>query len=205
MNQPVGNRQSLLDKAKAENPSALGALLDQHRNELRRQAEEQIGHRLQARVDASDIVQQTCLSAVRAFGAFRGTTAAEFAAWLRRIHDQNIHNVIRDHTAAKKRALNREEQIDHPDRRAGQIRHPCEQTASAIAENRERRETVRLLLKQLPQDQQTAVRMRHLEGKALREIAETIGRSESAVIGLLKRGMQELRRRLNDGDAGSRG
>jgi RNA polymerase sigma-70 factor (ECF subfamily) len=49
---------------------------------------------------------------------------------------------------------------------------------------------------QLPPDQARAVRMRHLEGLTLLEIAQAFGRSESAVAGLVKRGVQGLRDRL---------
>ena len=46
---------------------------------------------------------------------------------------------------------------------------------------------------QLPKDQAEAVRLRHLEGWSLKQMAEHFGRSEVAVAGLLKRGMQTLR------------
>jgi RNA polymerase sigma-70 factor (ECF subfamily) len=48
----------------------------------------------------------------------------------------------------------------------------------------------------LPDDQRDAVRLRHLEGWALADIARHLGRSPAATAGLIKRGMQVLRRRL---------
>jgi RNA polymerase sigma-70 factor (ECF subfamily) len=55
-----------------------------------------------------------------------------------------------------------------------------------------------LALEELPADQREAVRLRHLEGLPLAEIADRLGRSEDAVAGLLKRGMRTLRERLKD-------
>ena len=52
----------------------------------------------------------------------------------------------------------------------------------------------------LPADQREAVRLRHLEGWALSDIAAHLGRTPAATAGLIKRGMQALRRRLNRGD-----
>jgi RNA polymerase sigma-70 factor (ECF subfamily) len=51
-------------------------------------------------------------------------------------------------------------------------------------------------LRVLPDDQREAVRLRHLEGWALTDIARHLGRSSAATAGLIKRGMQALRRQL---------
>jgi RNA polymerase sigma-70 factor (ECF subfamily) len=51
----------------------------------------------------------------------------------------------------------------------------------------------------LPDDQREAVRLRHLEGWALADIAQHLGRTPAATAGLIKRGMQALRRQLHRG------
>jgi RNA polymerase sigma-70 factor (ECF subfamily) len=51
-------------------------------------------------------------------------------------------------------------------------------------------------LDRLPQDQRTAVRLRHLEGWSLAEIAEHLNRTPAAAAGLIKRGMEALRSNL---------
>ena len=55
-------------------------------------------------------------------------------------------------------------------------------------------------LTELPDDQREAVRLRHLEGWALADIARYLRRSNAATAGLIKRGMQALRRHLRRDD-----
>jgi RNA polymerase sigma-70 factor (ECF subfamily) len=46
----------------------------------------------------------------------------------------------------------------------------------------------------LPEDQREAIRLRHLEGFTLVELAAHFDRSEVAVAGLVKRGLRGLRK-----------
>jgi RNA polymerase sigma-70 factor (ECF subfamily) len=59
--------------------------LDGYRSYLRLLARAQLDDRVQQRVDASDIVQETLLEAHRAREQFSGESPAELMAWLRRI------------------------------------------------------------------------------------------------------------------------
>ncbi|MBA3480185.1 MAG: hypothetical protein H0T51_00085 [Pirellulales bacterium] len=52
-------------------------------------------------------------------------------------------------------------------------------------------------LEALPDDQRLAVRMRHLEGRSLTEIAESLAKSPAAVAGLIRRGVHRLREDLS--------
>jgi RNA polymerase sigma-70 factor (ECF subfamily) len=75
----------LLTEAKGGADGALGRLLEQYSQYLTLLARMQIGKRLQGKVDAADLVQGSVLNVHRQFPQFRGTTEAEFVAWLRRI------------------------------------------------------------------------------------------------------------------------
>jgi RNA polymerase sigma-70 factor (ECF subfamily) len=50
----------------------------------------QLTSRVQGKVDASDVVQQTMAKAVEAFDPFQGDTEAEMAAWLRQILSRQL-------------------------------------------------------------------------------------------------------------------
>jgi len=55
-------------------------------------------------------------------------------------------------------------------------------------------------LHELPETQAEAIRLRYMEGLPLSEIVERTGKSDTAVSGLLKRGLQKLRTIMNTAD-----
>jgi len=166
--------------------------LDHFRPELCELARKRIEGKLRARVDESDIAQQSCLSALREFDGFEGTKLAGFIAWLHRIHQQNVRDAIRDHAVYEKRAVSKE--TDDPEAiHAARARLA---SPSQRALQGERAAKIAEVLETLPQRQREAVRLRHLEGCSLAEIARQLDRSEVAAAGLLKRGLAKLREKL---------
>jgi RNA polymerase sigma-70 factor (ECF subfamily) len=82
-------------------------------------------------------------------------------------------------------------------RRAVPVAEPIERLApTEEGSARERRETLRSALERLPEDQREIIVLRHLGGLAPAEIAQRLGRSESAVNGLHHRGRRALRAEL---------
>jgi RNA polymerase sigma-70 factor (ECF subfamily) len=53
------------------------------------------------------------------------------------------------------------------------------------------------MIQSLPEMQSEAVRLRHLEGLPVEEIAERLDRSAAATAGLIKRGLQKLREKMS--------
>src|SRR6188768_2409144 len=76
-------------------------------------ARSHIGSRHQARIDPSDIVQQTLLDAHQKAGQFRGSTDAERLAWLKQILANNLADAVRGLTRAK-RDISRERPLEQP-------------------------------------------------------------------------------------------
>ena len=194
----------LLEQALQGDRDALGRLLEGQRAPLHRLAERQLKGRIAARVDASDVLQQTFLEAHRCFAQFAGQDTRELVAWLHGILDHKVAAAIRDHAMLQKRNVGRERSMD--DSRAGAAA-PLKQeldaghsTPSQKAVRGEEAERLSQALTTLPEDQREAVRLRHLEGWALTDIARHLGRSPAATAGLIKRGMQALRRRMNNSD-----
>src|SRR5258707_1194326 len=109
MTEPSPEVREMIQAARNDDREALGKLLDGYRPYLRVLAQRQVYGPLARRVDASDVVQQTLLEAHQGIGGFRGESEAEFAAWLERILDHNVAEVVRNHTQAMRRALGREQ------------------------------------------------------------------------------------------------
>jgi RNA polymerase sigma-70 factor (ECF subfamily) len=158
----------------------------------------QLDSNVQARVDPSDVVQQTCLEFHRDFRTFRGTRELELLAWLRQILRRNVANTIR-HAHADRRSVNKERRTPDPSSTERPRGEPFASEQTSPSERVRRRETFGLLqcaLTELPEDQSEAIRLRYIESWSLEQLANHFGRTEMAVAGLLKRGLQTLRRRL---------
>jgi RNA polymerase sigma-70 factor, ECF subfamily len=186
------NRQ-LLARACAGDREALGELLENNRDYLRNLADRLLDDRMGRRIDASDVVQQTCLSVHKQIGEFVGQDAAQFAAWLRQIHERNIRNAVRDQLHTEKRAISREERL--PDGDAHAIRQT---TPSQHVVRREESAKLAKAIGQLVEDEGEALRRRYLEGQSVAEIAAAMGLSKDALARLFKRAMKNVKRHLRD-------
>ena len=194
---------ALLELARQGDREAMGRLLEAQRAALHRLAERQLDGQIAARVDASDIIQQTFLEAHRSFRQFAGQDTRELSAWLQRILDHKIAGVIRDHALLQKRSVHRDRSMDDSHGGGASLKNELDAGVSTPSQRAIRGEEEELLMKALsvlPDDQREAVRLRHLEGLALADIARHLGRSPAATAGLIKRGMQVLRRRLRRDD-----
>lgn len=194
--------KQLLTQALGGDQKALGQLLMIYRGYLRVLAQREIGGKLDARLDASDLIQQTCLSAVRNFKKFKGQGLPEFNVWLRQIHQRNVQDAVREHVVAAQRALNREQPLEPG--AEGRLAEPGEPSPSGRVMASEEAAVLASALEELPDDQREAVRLKHLEGLSLAEVADRMGRSEPSVAGLLKRGLQALREKLSAANQGTK-
>ena len=77
---------------------------EQFRSYLRLLAEMHLGWHAGAKLDPSDVIQQTLLDAYRGRDQFRGRTDAEMAAWLRRLLTCNLADAQRARGRAKRDA-----------------------------------------------------------------------------------------------------
>lgn len=179
----------LIFQAKEGDEDALGKLLDQNRDQLRRLAESELSQKLSKRVDASDVVQQTYLSVCKKVEQFQGDNIEEFVAWIFQIHRHNIKDAARAHTAVAKRDVNLEQSANIEGIATGYE----DSTPSQRAIRNEENYNLVQMIQKLPDDQRKAVHMRHIDGKSLTEIAAAMDRSTQAVASLLKRGLEHLR------------
>ena len=193
----------LIVLAKAGDRDALGRLFDRHRAVLLALLRRRLPRVLGRRLDASDVVQQTFLEAAASFHQFRGDSEAELDAWLRRILECSLASAERDHLFAKKRATLRETSLDDSGPSGPALREQLAADHSTPSLRAIRLEQVTLFLQaieRLPPDQREAVRLRHIEGWPLEQIARHLHRSNAAAAGLLKRGLRGLREQLRAHD-----
>ncbi len=85
--------------------------LERHRPYLTLLALAHLNPRQASKLDSSDIVQQTLLNAFARRDQFRGSTEAEFTAWLREILKHNLADALRDQHR-EKRDVRRERSLE---------------------------------------------------------------------------------------------
>jgi len=173
--------------------------LRRYRDYLILLARNQLPARLLAKLDPSDVVQQTMLEAHRDRAQFRGTTSAEVAGWLRGILAHKLANAARDFERDKRdigREVSLQKSIEESSvRLEGWLRDgrlsPPEQ-----ADRNEQLLSLASALAELPNDQREAIEMRYLKSMPVKDIAMELGRTSSAVGGLLHRGLVHLQARM---------
>ena len=154
-----------------------------------------------AKLDASDVVQQTLLDAFAKREQFRGSTDAELAAWLRQILKHNLLDALRDQRRDKRdirREHSLEGAIDDSFCRTHAGLAAVQSSPSQRALKQEDLLRLSQALEQLPEAQREVIVLHHLQGRKLAEVALEINRSEPAVAGLLFRGLKTLRTLLGD-------
>ncbi len=194
----VFESNELFLKARQGDAQALGELLEHYRAYLSVLTLRYLDNRLQARLDPADLVQTTFMEAHRDFGAFHGTDVGSFLGWLRNILRNNIASAHQTHLLADKRNASREVRIHATGDTSAPLGIgdviPAETTSpSQRAMRDEAAADLAISLSRLPETQREAIRLRYLEGKSLKEIAERMNKTELAAAGLLKRGLQALR------------
>lgn len=175
--------------------------LEQWRPYLRTLARMQIETKFQAKIDASDIVQQTMLEAHRGLKQFRGESDDELRGWLRRIMARNLADEVRKLRRGKRDAnLEHSLQTSLADSSLGMERYLDGgiSTPDQRAIRNEQLISLATAIESLPEDQRTAVTLHHLQGQTAAEIASQMEKTEVAVAGLLRRGLKRLRELMPD-------
>jgi RNA polymerase sigma-70 factor (ECF subfamily) len=173
-----------------------GRSLEKYRDFLRLLALAEISPALRRRLEPSDVVQQTMLEAYERRAQFIGATENELAEWLRQMLRHNVQDAVRA-LQRQKRDISRERPLENPS-------HDSQCPAgdwlpdSLTSPSQKMLATEELLamsqaIARLPNDQQEAIVLHHLQGRTLAELALHFDRHPSAVAGLLHRGLKKLR------------
>jgi RNA polymerase sigma-70 factor (ECF subfamily) len=175
--------------------------IEAYRDYLRLLAREGLDPRLRARVDPSDVVQQTMLQAHQARDQFRGLVEAQRGAWLRQILARNLAMAARDH-GRDKRDVSRERSIQQSlDASSARLEAWLAADESSPCIRAERNEQILRLaraLAALPDSQREALVLHFLQGLSLAEVGRSLGRTQAAAVGLIQRGLKSLRSLLQE-------
>jgi RNA polymerase sigma-70 factor (ECF subfamily) len=189
--------EQMLRAAQAGDAATLGRLLELYRRYLKVLARVQIGQRLQGKVDASDLVQETFLEAHQNFARFRGSSEPELVRWLRQILAANLADLFRRYLGTQGRDVRLEREIEAAfDRSSVMLDRGLVAGGSSPSQQAARREQAVLLadaLEQLPENYREVLVLRHLEGLTFPEVAKRMERSQDSVEKLWMRGLARLR------------
>jgi RNA polymerase sigma-70 factor (ECF subfamily) len=189
--------EQLIAKARDGDVAVLGELFERYRTYLEILARGEIGRRLQRKVDASDLVQDTFLEAHRHFKRFRGTAEIQLMAWLRNILAAGLANLLRHYVGTQGRDVRLERELtDSVDQSAVALEHVLVDPQSSPSQRVQRTEQgIRLsrALGKLPDEYREVLVLRHLSGLTFPEVARRMNRSVDSVEKLWLRGLARLR------------
>jgi len=197
--------EQLLAQAGRGDSAARQQLLAGYRDRLRRMVALRLDRRLAARVDPSDIVQESLADAHRHLSDYLRDPPLPFYAWLRQFAWERVAKQYDRHVRAQRRSVTREEPPPLPDESVAQLAHRL--IASGTSPSRgvlreELRARVRTALESLkPLDREVLV-LRYLEGLSNAEAATVLGIAENTAGMRHLRALERLRALLDDEDGG---
>ena len=162
---------ALLERLRAGDRAALDELLTWHRAALADFVEVHLDPRLRARIDPSEVVQETQMELVRRMEDFLRKRPMPFRLWVRKKAHERLLNLRRDHRRGR-RSVEREE--PWPARSSLLLARPLVQggpTPSQQAQARELAERAGRAVAELAEADREVLLMRHAEDLSYEEIA----------------------------------
>jgi RNA polymerase sigma-70 factor, ECF subfamily len=200
--------QAAVEGAHRGSLTALGALFEECRDYLLLVANRQLGGGLQAKIGASDLVQETFLQAQEIFGRFEGHSKDELLAWLKRILEFKLAQATRTFVATQMRQAGLEVPIDFvAGRLVSDVRRPDQPTPGSWARRSENQQKLVRALDRLPPDYRLAIGLRSFEHKSFAELGATLQRSAAAARMVWVRALAQLElelQRIGDSSEPSR-
>lgn len=180
------------------NVDSLAEFLDTNRKPLIAFISRRLGDALRSKVEVDDIFQEVSAEAIRSLTPeFPGER--EPFSWLCHLSERKIVDAHRHHFEAKKRDAGKERVLDGGPKKGGDgggglvnMLVKSMTTPSAAFSRNAREARLHEAIGQLSDDQQAAIRMKYIENKPSKEIAEAIGKSDAAVRVMLTRTMKQL-------------
>lgn len=200
------NSTAIMDLAhlRARGTGAVAELFQKYRHRLERMVALRLDHRLQCRLDPSDVLQEGYLEAARRIGEFLDRPDVSFFVWLRQLTWQALVAQHRRHLSQKRdprRETSAEARLPNSNTTlilAQQI--ACTQTTpSRLVMRAERDEILRDAIEALAETDREVILLRHFEQLSNAEAAEVLGLSPTAASNRYVRALNRLKEALNAG------
>jgi RNA polymerase sigma-70 factor (ECF subfamily) len=191
----------LLERVAAGNPAALDRLLRLHRGYLRRVVQGRMEPALTARVDASDVVQETQVVIAKRIGDFIKRRPTSFRIWIRQKALEQLIDQRRRHIGAEKRSVLKEKNMSDVSSMA-LARKLLSETPSKILGKLELQEQVRGFIEQLSENDREVLTLRHVEGLSNNEVADILKIDPNTSRQRYGRALRRLHQRLAENDIG---
>jgi len=180
----------LLEQARNGDREALSQAFERHRRRLAVLIHFKLAPRARQFADVEDVVQETCLRALRDIGRFSYQSPDSFFRWLSAIAD----HVIVDRVRYRNRECRAGEDV--PFRSASNPLGPepaDTKTPSRLLAQQEALERLLDRLNALPEEYREVILLAKIERLPTREIAERLGKPREAVSLLVYRAVKRLR------------
>jgi RNA polymerase sigma-70 factor, ECF subfamily len=195
-----GETVELLDRVRHGDAAAFEELFKRHRRRLQKAIAMRMDRRVSARVDASDILQETYMEAFQRLPKYLEQEGMPFYLWLHWIAREKVIALHRRHLGAGKRAVQHEVPLMPVDSSAqfvggliGRFPSPSQELARV-----ELAERLRLALGQLDDDDRDLILWRHFEQLSARDMGLLLDITEAAANKRYIRAVEKLRKLLLD-------
>ncbi len=177
--------EHLVERARSGDLQAFAELFEPLRPRLLASIRTRLSPAIRQRVDPEDVLQDTYVRALHSLSRFEWRGEDSFGRWLEAIASHVALDVVRREGRRPALRLEREPPGDGA-------------APSRGLRRQERRERLMKALRTLSPDHQTVLELSRMEGLSIREIADRMDRSESAVKNLLLRATRKLRESFGD-------
>jgi RNA polymerase sigma-70 factor, ECF subfamily len=201
VSQPDTNE--LLRAAEHGDGTARQHLLARHRSRLRQMVALHLDRRLAARIDPSDVVQETFMDAALHLSEYLRERPLPFYPWLRQLARQRLERLHRDHIRRDRRSVLREQgqSLLLPNLSADALANVLKASGTSPSRHliqNEMRRRVQDAMNQLSANDRELLVMRHLEEMSAAEIGSVLGIGAGAVRTRHVRALARLRLLLDD-------
>jgi RNA polymerase sigma-70 factor, ECF subfamily len=192
--------KSLLERAKSGDTYAFEELFKRHRSQLHKAIAKRMDRRVAARVDASDVLQETYMEAIKRLPSYLKHDGMPFYLWLYWIAREKVLAFHRQHLGAAKRSVQHEVPLLPIDSSVEFARGLIGRLPSASQElaKMELAERLRQAMEQLDADERDLIIWRHFEQLSTSDMAQLLQITQAAANKRYLRALERLRKFLID-------